>query len=104
MLKTIGVTLIFVFSIISCNTSVNKSDLIGEFFKINDSYHEINFSSSSYEIYQNTTAGPSCVGNGSWSLNEGFIVLSRNNSSCSSTNRISGKFKIDDSGKWLERK
>ena len=80
-----------------------KPDLIGRYYRINDSFHYVNFESSNiYKIYQGTSAGPSCVGFGNWSYKNGKITLTQNDSKCESTNEIYGKFKIDDSGKWLE--
>jgi hypothetical protein len=80
-----------------------KPDLIGKYYRINDSFHYVNFeSSNTYKIYQGTSAGPSCVGFGNWSYKNGKITLTQNDSRCEITNEIYGKFRIDDSGKWLE--
>jgi len=85
----------------SCNT-IGKNDLIGKGFSIEDSYHRVRFiNASKYEIYQNTNAGKSCVGEGNWSLKEGIITLYPNNSNCSTTQNIKGKYHVSE--KWLEK-
>jgi hypothetical protein len=101
LMSIMSAMLIFMSIIISCNTNTN---ITGKSFSINDSYHTIKFTTSnSYEIYQFTSGGKSCLGEGTWSYNNGIVTLTRNDSRCESTSGIYGQFKISGSGKWLEK-
>ncbi len=74
----------------SCDPTV--SDLIGKEFAMNDGYHIIKFKSeTSYYVYQKPY---NCGGDGSWSFNDGKVILGPNDSNCESTRELEDTYDI----------
>jgi len=72
---------------------VSQSDLVGKTFELGDGFHMVEFvSASSYHIYQKPS---NCGGEGSWSLNDGKVILGPNNSNCESTANVAGTYNAD---------
>ena len=66
---------------------LKQEDLVGWTYDL-DSYHRIKFESkTSYRIWQKPL---NCGGSGSWSFQNGKIILGSNSSNCSSTRDIAG--------------
>jgi hypothetical protein len=99
-----SVFVIFMLIVLSCDNTSTTTDLTGKSFRIYDGFHSVKFKTSNiYEIYQYSSVGTTCLGNGTWSFSNEIVTLTSNDSRCESTREIYGQFKISDSGEWLEK-
>lgn len=85
--STILVLLFLFIAYGSGEEKLKQEDLVGWTYDL-DSYHRIKFESkTSYRIWQKPL---NCGGSGSWSFQNGKIILGSNSSNCSSTREKAG--------------
>ena len=69
----------------------SAKDFVGQTFDL-DTYHRIQFKTESrYWIYQKPL---NCGGDGSWSIENGKIILGPNDSNCEHTKDMKGAYEI----------
>lgn len=93
--KTYITLIITYFFFISCTQKeLTKEKLVGKTFPL-DTYHKVEFKTeTTYRIYQQMAGGSNfgCLGEGSWSIQNGKIMLNANNSNCGSTREMKGVY------------